>query len=131
MVYNSGHTRLLLTNVGHLGHPGVVGPVQEFRRIVVDVLHLDDELGGRLQRFVGVPGHRLRRQRVLSLLLAVQRLGGVDVARVVIDDEDGSRALARQDVLDVAVARVHVGVELRGGGKRQKQTNKVTLQVSR
>lgn len=109
---------LSLTNIGHLGHSGVVRPVQELGRVVVDVLDLDDELGWRFQRLVGIPVHRLGRQRVLGLLLAVQGLGGVDVARLVVDDEDGSGSFPGQNVLDVAVARVHVRVEL------SKQTEK-------
>lgn len=86
--------------------------MQELWRVVVDVLDLDDELGRRFQRLVGLPVHRLGCQRVLGLLLAVQGLGGVDVARLVVDNEDGSGSFPRQDVLDVAVTRVHVRVKL-------------------
>lgn len=112
---------ILLTNIGHLRHPGVVRPVQELWWVVVDVLDLNDELGRRFQRLVGLPVHRLRRQRVLGLFLAVQGLGGVDVTRLVVDDEDGSGSFPGQDVLDVAVARVHVRVKLSKEMKKDKE----------
>lgn len=86
--------------------------MQELWWVVIDVLDLDDELGRRFQRLVGLPVHRLCCQRVLGLLLAVQGLGGVNVARLVVDNEDSSGSFPRQDVLDVAVTRVHVRVEL-------------------
>lgn len=79
-----------LTDVGHLGHASVVGPMQELRRVVVDVLHLDDEFRRRLQGFVGVSVHGLGGERVLGLFFTIQRLGRVDVACFIIDDEDGS-----------------------------------------
>lgn len=36
--------RLALTNIGHLSHTRIVRAVKELWRIVVDVLHLDNEL---------------------------------------------------------------------------------------
>lgn len=117
-----------LTNIGHLGHPGVVRPMQELWWVVVDVLDLDDKLGRRFQRLVGLPVHRLGGQRVLGLLLAVQGLGGVDVARLVVDDEDGSGSFPGQDVLDVAIARVDVRVELSKETEKDKES--VRLEVS-
>lgn len=95
--------------------------MQELWRVVVDVLDFDDELGRRFQRLVGLPVHCLGRQCVLGLLLAVQGLGGVDVARLVVDDEDGSGSFTGQDVLDVAVARVHVRVELSKETEKDKE----------
>lgn len=34
----------VLTNIGHLGNPGIIRPVEELGRIIVDVLNLHDEL---------------------------------------------------------------------------------------
>lgn len=67
------------THIGPLRHVSVVGLVQELGGVVVNVLDLDDELGRRLQRSVGVPVHRLSHQRVLGSLLSVQGLGGMNV----------------------------------------------------
>lgn len=36
--------RLALTNIGHLSHSRIVRAVKELWRIVIDVLHLDNEL---------------------------------------------------------------------------------------
>jgi len=80
------------------------------RRIVVNVLDFDDELGRRLQGLVRVGVDDLGRQSVLGLLLAVQPLHGVNVAREFIDGEDGAGALARKDVLDVLAAHIQVCV---------------------
>lgn len=106
-----------LTNLGHLGHGGDVGPVQEPGLVVVDVLDLDDELGLGLQWAVRLPVAGLGSQDVLRLDLTVQPLDGVNVACAVVDGEGGAGALARQNVPDGAVAFVHVGVELQSGGK--------------
>lgn len=103
-----------VTYVGHLGHGRVVGPVRELGLVVVDVLDLHHELRLGLQRLVRQAVAGLRPQEVLGLHLAVQPLDGVDVPRAVVDGEGGAGALARQDVLDGAVASVHVGVELLG-----------------
>ena len=104
-----------LTHGGHLGHAGRVRPVQKARLVVVDVLHLDHELGLRLHG----PGRGavagLGAQCVVGLGLAVQPLGGVDVARVRVDGEDGGSALSAQHVGHLTVAPVHVRVELQGG----------------
>lgn len=80
--------------------------MQEAGLAVVDVLNLDDELRLGLQQAVGgaVPG--LSPQRVEGLLLPVQALHGVDVARQLIDQEDGPSALARDGVLDGPVPLV-------------------------
>lgn len=55
----------LLTYFGHFGYSGVVGPIQEPRLVVIDVLDLDDELGLGLQRPVRQPVAGLGPQDVL------------------------------------------------------------------
>lgn len=67
------------THVGPLGHVRMIGLMQELRRVVINVLDLDDELRWWLQRPVGVPVHRLGHERVLGSLLSVQCLGGMNV----------------------------------------------------
>lgn len=69
-----------VTDVCHLGHPGDVGVFGEARLIVVDVVNLDDEVGPALQGLVGETVDGLGVEHVVGLLLAVQTLGGVDVA---------------------------------------------------
>lgn len=86
----------------------MVGSIQKLRLVVVDVLDLDDKLGLGLQRPVRQAVSGLGTEHVLGLDLAVEPLDGVDVPRAVIDGEGGAGALARQDVLNGAVAFVHV-----------------------
>lgn len=88
--------------------------MQEAGLAVVDVLHLDDELRLRLQQAVGgaVPG--LSPQRVEGFLLAVQALHGMDVARELINQEDGPSALTGDGVLDGPVTLIGVRVDLEG-----------------
>jgi len=102
----------LLTQLRHLGHRGIEGPAGEGGRVVVDVLHFDDELRLGLQRLLRVAVQRLGVQHVVRLALAVQALDGVNVARHLVDDEDGAGSVAAQDVADGAVAFVRVRVEL-------------------
>lgn len=97
-----------LTYFGHFGHRRLVRSVQKLRLVVVDVLDLYDELGLGLQRPVGQAVAGLGAEGVLGLHLPVQPLDGVDVARAVVDGEGGAGALAGQDVLNGAVAFVHV-----------------------
>lgn len=105
------HVRLLrppLTYLGHFGHSCVVGPVQKPGLVVVDVLDLHDELRLGLQRHVRPAVAGLCAENVLGLYLPVQPLDGVDVPRAVVDGEGGAGAFARQDVLNGAVALIHV-----------------------
>ena len=74
--------------------------------IVIDVLHLDDELRLVLHWNVSVAVHGLRPQGVVSLLLAVQTFGGMDIPCVFIDGEDGGCALAGQDILHISIALI-------------------------
>ena len=112
------------THIGHLGHTGHVEVLGEAGLVVVNVVDLDDELALALQRLVGEAVHRLGAQDVVGLLLAVQPLRGVDVARLLVDAEQGAGALTRQHVAGAAVAAVPVRVELEegggGGGRRQR-----------
>ncbi len=98
----------LLTYFGHFGYRRLVGSIQKPWLIVVDVLDLYDELGLRLQRPVRQAVAGLSTEDVLGLHLPVQPLDGVDVPRAVIDGEGGAGALACQDVLNGAVAFIHV-----------------------
>lgn len=100
------------TDVRHLRHPGRVRVPGEARRVVVDVVDLDDELGLALQRLVGLPVDGFGVEDVEGLLLSVQPLGGVDVPRIFIDLEEGPGPLPGEDVLHAAVASVRVGVKL-------------------
>lgn len=75
------------TYVSHLWHCGAVGCLLEDGRVVVDVLHADDERGRGLERPVGLAVGRRGDQAVLVLLLAVQGLGDVDVACLLVDDK--------------------------------------------
>lgn len=43
-----------LTDVRHLGDAGAVDGLRELGFVVVDVVNLDDKLGGRFQREAGV-----------------------------------------------------------------------------
>lgn len=104
--------RSLLTHRRHFGNPGGVGTVQEFGFVVVDVLDLDDELGLGLHGLVGEPVQRLGAQRVVGLLLAVQPLGGMNVASVLVDNENGTCPFARQDVLDGTISFINIRVKL-------------------
>ena len=101
-----------LTDLGHLRYGGLVGPIQEAWLVVIDVLDLDDELGLGLQGPVRQPVASLGAEHVLGLDLTVQALDGVDVPCAVVDGERGARPFACQDVLDGAIAQVHVRVEL-------------------
>lgn len=115
------HHQLILTYVGHLGHRGHVRLVGEDWWVVVDVLHPDDELGGRFQGTARLPVSGGGHQAVLVLLLTVQGLGHVDVTCVAVDDEDGADAFALQRVLSASVASVHVCVQLRHTEQHVKQ----------
>lgn len=97
-----------LTYFGHFRYSCLVGPVQKPWLIVVDVLDLYDKLRLGLQRPVRQAVAGLGAEDVLGLHLPVQPLDGVDVPRAVVDGEGGARALARQDVLNGAVAFIHV-----------------------
>ena len=57
-----------------------------------------------------VPG--LSSEGVVALLLAVQSLGGVDVACQLVDDEDSARSFPGDGVLDVPLALVRIRVDL-------------------
>lgn len=86
--------RSLLTHRRHFGNPGGVRAVQELGLIVVDVLDLDDELGLGLHGLIGEPVQRLGPERVVGLLLAIQPLGGMNIPRVLIDNENGTGPFA-------------------------------------
>ena len=80
--------------------------MQEAGLAVVDVLHLDDELRLGLQQAVGGTVPSLSPQCVEGLLFPVQALHGMDVARQLVDQEDGPSTLTRDGVLDGPVTLV-------------------------
>lgn len=99
---------LPVTYLGHFGDRCLVGPIQEPWLVVVDVLDLDDELGLGLQGSVRQAVAGLCSEDVLGLHLPIQPLDGVNVPRAVVDGEGGACAFTCQDVLNGAVAFVHV-----------------------
>lgn len=52
-------------------------------------------------------------ENVMRFLLPVQTLGGVDVSRYLVDDEDSARPFPAQDVSDGAVAFVWIRMQLK------------------
>lgn len=75
------------TYVRHLGYCGAVGSVLEDRWVVVDILHSNDELGGGLQGTLCLTVCCRGNQTVFVLLLPIQGLGYVDVARLLVNHE--------------------------------------------
>lgn len=62
---------LRCTYVGHLWHHGNIRFIGEDRRVVIDVLHSDDELRGGLQGSASVTVRSCCDETVLVLLLTV------------------------------------------------------------
>lgn len=112
--------QLELTDVGHLGDAGKVDFLCELGGVVVDVVDFNVEFSVGLQLCVGVPVQHLCVEGVHGLLLPVQPLGGVNVARLLVDQEQGAGAVSGQDVPDIAISFVHVGVQLEET-KKQRQ----------
>lgn len=110
--------RLALTNIGHLSHSRIVRAVKELWRIVIDVLHLDNELWGRLQGFVGVSSYSLGGQCVLGLFFSVQSLCGMNVASFVINDKNSACPLSRKDVFNVSISWIYIRMKLEGEKER-------------
>lgn len=114
------------TYVGHLRYSGAVGPVLEYRRVVVDVLHANDERGRGLQGTARLTVSRRGNKSILVLLLTVQRLGYMNVARAAVNHEDGAGPFPFQGVPGAAVTLVHTRVKLCrwtqwGRGRNQKE----------
>lgn len=101
-----------LTHRRHFGNPGGVWAVQEFGFIVVDVLDLDDKLRLGLYGLVGEPVQRLGSERVVGLFLTVQPLGGMNIPRVLINNENGTCPFAWQDVFDGTISFINIRVKL-------------------
>lgn len=95
-----------LTNFCHLRHRCDEGSVCELGGIVINILNFNNELRLGLQGFVGIAVDGLGVENVMGFLLPVQTLGGVDVSRYLVDDEDSTRPFPAQDVSDGAVAFV-------------------------
>lgn len=112
MSLSSCNDKVCLTDIRPLRHTPSVNFFAELGLVIVDVVELDGEVGLRLQLlprpFVDHRGF----EDVKGLLLAIQAAGGVQVAVILIDDKNGAGPLARQNVLDQAVAAVLVRLEL-------------------
>lgn len=100
------------TYVGHLRQHGNIRFIGEDGRVVIDVLHSDDELRGRLQGSASLTVCSRCDETVLVLLLTVQRLGDMYVTCVAINNKHRSHSLSLQHVLSVAVSFVHICVQL-------------------
>lgn len=102
----------LLTHRRHFRDPSGVRAIQEFGLIIIYVLNLDDEFRLGLHGFVGEPVQRLGSERVVGLLLAIQPLGGVNIPRVLINNENGTCPFAWQDVFDGTISFINIRVKL-------------------
>ncbi len=111
------------TYVCHLGYCGAVGSFLEDRWVVVDILHSNDELGGGLQGTLCLTVCCCGNQPVFVLLLPVQGLGYVDVARLLVNHEHWPRPLTSQHVSSASLTSVHVSVKL----MRRKREGKVEI----
>lgn len=100
------------TYVGHLWYHGNIGFIGEDRRVVIDVLHSDDELRGGLQGSASLAVCSGCNETVLVLLLTVQRLGDMYVACVAVDNKHRAHSLSFQQILSAAVSLVHICVQL-------------------
>lgn len=69
-------------------------------------MDLDDELRLALQRLVGEAVDGLGVEDVVGLLLPVEPLGGVDVARLLVYLEERPCSFSRQDVPRASVASI-------------------------
>lgn len=104
--------REILTNIRPLRYAGSVHLLAELWLIIIHVLEFNDELCFWLQLqtclFVDHCGFEL----VKSLFLTVQAPSGVQEPFALINDKDGAGPLARENVLDRAVVRILVRLEL-------------------
>lgn len=64
--------------------------IREFGRIVIDVLHFNNELRLWFQGLVGVQINGLSMKYIMRLFLTVQTLGGMDISGYLIDNKDSS-----------------------------------------
>lgn len=102
-----------LTNFGHFWDTGKVDLLGKLWRVVIDVMNFNVELRVGLQLFIGVAIQHLSVQRVHGLLLPVQPLGGMNIAGLLVDQEQSAGSFSCQNVLHIALAFVHVGVQLK------------------
>lgn len=86
----------------------MVGPEGKHRRIVIDVLHFDDELRWGFQGPVRGTVHSLGQQHILCLLFPIQALGHMDIACGLINHKHSACPLPGQQVLGAALTPVNI-----------------------
>lgn len=101
-----------LTYIGHLLHRSNVGVFGEFRLVVIDVMDFDGELRWALQVTARYFIYGFGAERVGSFLLTVQPPGGMQVARVFINDKNTARSLSCKNVPYSAIFSVLIRVQL-------------------
>ena len=97
-----------LTHFGHLRHGSQERVSFELGLVVVDVVNLDGEVGPVFQGLAGPPVHSLGAQNVVGLLLTVQALLGVDVARCLVDLEHHAGSIANKHIFYTAISSVSI-----------------------
>ncbi|TNN55708.1 hypothetical protein EYF80_034073 [Liparis tanakae] len=88
--------------------------VLELRGIVIDVLHLDDELRLGFLGFIGPPVDGLGPEDVEGLFLPVELLQSPDLPGILVDLKRVSGPFTRQDVLDGKLTSVVATVQMSG-----------------
>lgn len=116
---DSVYFKALLTHFRHLRNRRYKGSIWKFGRIVIDVLHFDDEFRLWFQGLLCVAVQGLRMQDIMCFLFPIQALRGVNISCHFVDDKYRSGSFAVQDVPDRSVAFIRVGVKLRGEAERQ------------
>lgn len=97
-----------LTDVGALWHGGSVDLFTERGLIIIDVVKFDGELCLRLQLLTRALVHNCGSEYIKRLFLTIQAAGGMQVAVILVDDEDAAGSFTRQDISDHTVAMVLV-----------------------
>lgn len=129
----SVYFKALLTHFRHLRNRRYKGSIWKFGRIVIDVLHFDDEFRLWFQGLLCVAVQGLRMQDIMCFLFPIQALRGVNISCHFVDDKYRSGSFAVQDVPDRSVAFIRVGVKLRGEADRERVSTqeKVSAKVAR
>lgn len=106
--------KALLTHFRHLRHRSYKGPIWKFRRIVIDVLHFDDEFWLWFQGLLCVAVQRLCVQDIMCFLFPIQAFSGVNISCHFIDDKYSPSSFPVQDVPDRSIAFIWIWVKLQG-----------------
>lgn len=102
-----------LTNFGHFWDTSKVDLLGKLWRVVIDVMNFDVELCVGLQLLIGVAIQHLSVERVHGLLFSVQPLGGMNIPRLLVDQEQSASPFSCQNVFHISLTFVHVGVQLK------------------